>query len=115
MIPKMPQHSKFGRKLLASMNQVADALESKHKRHLLTIRRVEPFVPDPTDYSAARVRATRQRLNLSQAAFARLLGISTVLAQSWEQGKRKPSKLACRLLDEINARPEHWRRRLRAA
>ena len=51
----------------------------------------------------------------SHAVFARLLGISVVLAQAWEQGLRKPSKMACPLLYEINAAPERWRQRLVAA
>ena len=51
----------------------------------------------------------------SHAVFARLLGIFVVLAQAWEQGQRKPSKMACRLLDEINAAPARWRQRLVAA
>jgi DNA-binding transcriptional regulator YiaG len=37
-----------------------------------------------------------------------MLGVSKVLVQSWEQGARRPSRLARRLLDEINARPHHW-------
>jgi putative transcriptional regulator len=109
----MPHRTKYGKKLLASMTQMAEALETGDTR-LVTIREVA-FPADPTRYDAARVRATRARLNVSQAVFARLLGVSLVLAQSWEQGTRKPSKLACRLLDEINANPPYWRRKLKAA
>ena len=109
----MAKHSKFGKKLIASMRQMADALESGDDRRL-TIRQVQ-LPPDPQPYAAAQVRATRERLKVSQTVFAHLLGVSTVLTQSWEQGLRKPSKLACRLLDEINSDPERWRRKLRAA
>ena len=58
---------------------------------------------------ADAIKRTRERLNVSPAVFARLLGISVVLAQGWEQGQRRPSKMACRLLDEVNATPERWR------
>jgi putative transcriptional regulator len=95
------------------MKQMADGLQSGDMREL-TVRQILPPA-EPGKYDAAKVRATRHRLHVSQAVFAQLLGISIVLSQSWEQGSRKPSKLACRLLDEINADPDRWRQKLRAA
>ncbi len=109
----MAKQSKFAKKLIASMTQLAEALESGDKGQL-TVRQVQ-LPDDPPRFSAADVRAIRARLNVSQSIFARLLGVSTVLAQSWEQGTRKPSKLACRLLHEINANRKYWLRKLRAA
>mgnify|MGYP001124062743 CR=1 FL=1 len=50
------------------------------------------------------MRKTREDLGVSQAVFADMLGVSASLVQSWEQGFRKPSRMACRLLDEISAR-----------
>ena len=40
----------------------------------------------------------RTRLNLSQAAFAGLMGVSVRTVQDWEQGRRKPSGPARSLL-----------------
>ena len=40
----------------------------------------------------------RLRLNLSQAAFAGLMGVSVRTVQDWEQGRRKPSGPAQSLL-----------------
>jgi putative transcriptional regulator len=65
-------------------------------------------IPEPTPHTANTVRAIRQRLGISQAAFARLVGVSTILAQSWEQGVRIPSPLAARLLDTIAVDPVAW-------
>ncbi len=48
----------------------------------------------------------RRRLDLSQAVFAQVLGVSAVPARKWESGARKPSPLACRLLDLIDRQPE---------
>jgi putative transcriptional regulator len=109
----MAKHTEFGRKLIASMTEMVEAFETSDLSRM-TVRKVE-MPDDPKPYTAAAVRATRARLNVSQAVFARLVGVSTVLAQSWEQGTRKPSKLARRLLDEINENPDRWRRKLRAA
>jgi DNA-binding transcriptional regulator YiaG len=46
------------------------------------------------------VARARQAMNLSQGAFAGLLGISLATMRSWEQGKREPSG-AARLLIAI--------------
>lgn len=41
---------------------------------------------------------TRERTGLSQARFARLLGVSVRTLQDWEQGRRAPSGAARTLL-----------------
>ncbi|MEO5353774.1 MAG: helix-turn-helix domain-containing protein, partial [Magnetococcus sp. XQGC-1] len=37
------------------------------------------------------VKAIRDRMDLSQSAFAGILGVSVRTVQEWEQGRRKPS------------------------
>jgi putative transcriptional regulator len=44
------------------------------------------------------VAETRARMGLSQAEFARLLGVSVRTLQEWEQGRRSPSGPARMLL-----------------
>ena len=51
------------------------------------------------------VAITRQRLGLSQAAFARMLGISPRTIQEWEQGRRSPQGAALSLLRIAQAKP----------
>lgn len=98
----------IGDEIIAGLTEAVETLErgeTLEKR--FRVRTVE--VPDaPTPYDAASVLATRARLHATQAMFASLMGVSTVLVQAWEQGKRKPSLLACRLLDEMNREPERW-------
>ncbi len=48
----------------------------------------------------------RKRLNLSQAAFAGLMGVSLRTVREWEQGKRKPSGPAKSLLRIAEQHPE---------
>ena len=48
----------------------------------------------------------RARLNLSQAAFAGLMGVSLRTVQDWEQGRRKPSGPAEALLRIAEQKPE---------
>jgi DNA-binding transcriptional regulator YiaG len=103
-----------GREIIGALADLHKTLKSGvplSKRYVVNVREVE--VADPDDYHAASVRATRQRLGVSQAVFAKLMGISTILEQSWEQGKRFPDATARRLLDEINREPKRWLRMIR--
>lgn len=76
-----------------------------------TIRQIE-LVLEPTHYSAEMVKEVRAILSVSQAVFARFLGVSLKTVNSWEQGKKPPRDIACRFMDEIKAKPEYWRGRL---
>ena len=51
-------------------------------------------------------QAIRAKLNLSQAAFAGLMGVSLRTVQEWEQGRRKPSGPAEALLRIADQRPD---------
>lgn len=52
------------------------------------------------------VARARQALNVSQGAFASLLGISLATLRSWEQGKREPSGAARMLIAIAIKHPE---------
>jgi putative transcriptional regulator len=53
-----------------------------------------------------RVRLIRERTKLSQADFARFIGISIKTLQNWEQDRRKPSGPAETLLRIIANQPK---------
>ena len=48
----------------------------------------------------------RRKLNLSQSAFAGLMGVSLRTVQDWEQGRRQPSGPAQSLLRIAEQHPE---------
>jgi putative transcriptional regulator len=52
------------------------------------------------------VRAARAATGLSQAQFARLLGVSVRTLQEWEQGRKAPSGAAATLLRIAERRPD---------
>ncbi len=54
----------------------------------------------------AAPQAIRGQLNLSQAAFAGLMGVSVRTVQDWEQGRRQPSGPAKALLRIAEQHPE---------
>jgi putative transcriptional regulator len=51
-------------------------------------------------------KEVRERLGLTQEAFARLLCISAKTLQNWEQGRREPTGAAMRLLQVADKHPE---------
>ena len=102
-----PARSTVADDILHGLCELAETIQAGGKpEERFKVRVVE--IPDPTPHTAETVRAIRQRLGVSQAAFAKLVGVSTILAQGWEQGVRTPSPLAARLLDTIAVDPSAW-------
>jgi putative transcriptional regulator len=64
-------------------------------------------LPPPVKAMPAReIRAIRVRLGCTQVEFAALLNVPKVTAVSWENGTRKPSGAALRLLAIAKHHPE---------
>ncbi len=102
-----------GQRIIQGLTELVEALECGEAiESRFTVRTVE-LPASPSHYTPRKVRATRERLEASQSLFASLLGVSTALVQHWEQGFRKPSRMACRLLDEINRNPKRWQGMMR--
>lgn len=100
----------MGEELLEGLEEFADALEAGVETERFTIRTIKADLV-PQTYDARLVRETRRLLSMSQAVFALFLGVSRGTVRQWEQGDREPMPMACRLMDEIRAEPDHWRRR----
>lgn len=96
-----------GRKLTPAMKQLFDAVMSGDRFRGMSVREVE--IPDPPAYTGADFKATRMKLGVSATVFAQMLGVSAKLVEHWEQGRRTPAPLACRLLERINADPMGYR------
>jgi len=58
--------------------------------------------------------AIRENMDLSQSAFAAMLGVSPRTLQDWEQGRRKPSGPALSLLKVTARRPDAIREAIAA-
>jgi putative transcriptional regulator len=102
-----------GREMVEALRELADALKSGEPLGSRFTVRVYKIAPPP-EYRGEGVRRVRGLLAMSQAAFAAFLGVDPSTVRSWEQGIRPPSPLACRMLSEIEADPDHWRKRLAA-
>lgn len=77
----------------------AELLESV--REMMTDQRERETDIELTDAATAR-----QRVGLSQAEFAALLGVSKRTLQDWEQGRREPSGAARSLIEVGMKRPD---------
>ncbi len=99
--------------ILGALAEFRDALkEGVPVEKKLTVRTVHLDLC-PRDYLPEDVKNLRRSFNLSQALFALILGVSVKTVRSWEQGRKKPSSVASRFMDEMAKNPDHWRERIR--
>jgi putative transcriptional regulator len=83
----------IGQEILEGVCDIKAYKTGKKRLHTHTLK--EPAPP----------QVIRTRLNLSQAAFAGLMGVSLRTVQDWEQGRRKPSGPAGGLLQIAEQKP----------
>jgi putative transcriptional regulator len=78
----------------------------RHARGEITLKTTTLEIPDrPPEVGATDLTKLRVASGMSQAIFARLLNVSTKTVQSWEQGQRKPSQAALRLIQVFRHDP----------
>jgi putative transcriptional regulator len=88
------QKRKIGMEILTGIREI-----NAYKAGKVSLRAHKLTQPAPP-------RKIRAQLQLSQAAFAGLMGVSLRTVQDWEQGRRKPSGPAVALLRIAQQRPE---------
>jgi putative transcriptional regulator len=86
------------------VESLGEALEYSRGAQVNARTTVLPAPPKPM--SKQEIIKLRQRLNYSQAVFARLLNVSVKTVQAWEQGVRVPSDAALKLLSVAKHHPE---------
>lgn len=84
----------LGAEILDGINEIKQF--KKGKAALRTYELSEPSPPE----------VIRLKLNMSQSAFAGLLGVSVRTLQDWEQGRRDPQGPAIALLRIAEQHPE---------
>ena len=84
----------IGQEIIDGIREIQDYKAGKKVLQVRTLR--APSSP----------KVIRQRLKLSQAAFAGLMGVSLRTVQDWEQGRRKPSGPAIALLRIAEQKPD---------
>jgi len=102
--PLPAKHSVLGRRLRAGLDEVPEHLRGEIK--LTDYDKLESF-----EVELLRLRV---RFGLSQARFARAFGLDVTAVAAWEQGRRRPNRMACILFAVIAHEPEAVRRALAA-
>ncbi len=99
----MKKSRNIGDELIQGLSDVIDHLEGK-----ITLKTTTVKIPDlPPQMSKSEIKRIRTKvLNMSQGAFAAYLGVSPTVIQSWEQGQKKPSGAARRLLQVAATNPD---------
>jgi len=101
-----------GDQIIQGLREFSEALKSNRPvSEQLNCRRVVLNI-EPTTYTPALVRETREMLGVSQAVFGKFLGVKPGTIQKWEQGDNPPTGAARRFMDEIRHDPRRWRERL---
>jgi putative transcriptional regulator len=95
-------------KRLPVAEQIRKGLEEaiRHARGEITLKTTTLEMPDPPpEVQADELARLRNENGMSQAVFAQVLNVSTKTVQSWEQGARKPSQAALRLIQVFRHDP----------
>ena len=77
-----------------------------HRKGKLTLRTHRLDVRPLPRVSAALVRETRERLNMSQQVFARTLRLNPRTLERWEQGRSRPNDQAAALILLVRRFPD---------
>ena len=89
--------------ILDIANEMARDLFKVGAMNEITMREIEKLcLPPRRPLRPEDIRRIRMANHVSQAVFAAILGIGKTTVQQWEQGQKKPSGPAQRLLDLID-------------
>ncbi len=91
----MQDDTEFGRELIASMQEALVIVRDEAEPARIHLP------PDWID-----VRAIREKLGLSRAAFGERFGLAVTAVRDWEQGRRRPDPAARVLLMVIGRSPD---------
>jgi putative transcriptional regulator len=87
-------------------NMVLESIEGLYKTGAIaeiTLKEVKALaLAEVKPYAPRSIARLRRRLKLSQAALARFINTSVYAVQKWEQGSKKPSGPALKLLHIID-------------
>ncbi len=79
-----------------------------YERGKIDLRTTEIEIPSlPPELSKKKIKSLRENiLGVSQPLFARILGVSPAAVKAWEQGNKKPSGTARRLMQLFESNPK---------
>lgn len=89
--------------LLEAVHEMAQDLYKAGAMDEITMRQIDALcLPEKKTFLPEDIRRIRAKNHVSQAVFATILGIGKTTVQQWEQGLKRPSGPARRLLDLLD-------------
>lgn len=89
-------------RILKSVHSSAKRLHDAGRMDDLTMREFDALcLPPLRNYTAKDVRRIRAASRASQGVFAAFLNVGKTTVAAWEQGNKKPSGAAAKLLDLV--------------
>lgn len=90
-------------RIQAMAHKAAMALHQVGALDIVTMREMDVLcLPPAPSYTPAQIRRIRASVGMSQAVFARLMGVGKSAVAQWEQGGKKPNGSALRLLEAFD-------------
>lgn len=83
--------------------EMATVLHKMGKIDEATLKEYKIEFPEVRDLKAADIRKIREKVNVSQPVFAKLLNTSPETIKKWEQGERHPTGTSLKLLNLVAA------------
>ena len=99
--------TKLGQELILGLREAIDYEKGRKSLRASTIE-----IPEPARrWRKEQIAHLRKaRFNISQPLFASLLSVTTSTVRAWEQGLKKPSGAASRLLELAELEPQVFQR-----
>lgn len=89
--------------LLKELHEMAQEIHQVGLMSEQTMREFDVLCCPPVkEYTPEEIQKLRKRCKVSQAVFAASLNTGPSTVQKWEQGQKKPSKLALKLLSLVD-------------
>jgi len=95
--------TKLGQSIIEGLS---DVIQYEKGRKKLRSTALEALDPAPTWSSKDIVDMRHKVFNVSQPVFANILSVQASTIKAWEQGRKKPSGAASRLLQIIRSYPD---------
>lgn len=77
-----------------------------HREGKITLREFEVESSAPVEISAEEIVAIREKMQMSQAVFARRVHVKTNTLRNWERNKSQPNEQAAVLLKLVDKYPD---------
>ena len=86
-----------------AISEMAGILHNMGKIDEATLKEYAIDFPEVKDLKAQEIKKIRERINVSQPVFAKLLNTSAETIKKWEQGERHPTGASLKLLNLVAA------------